>query len=82
MDPAQNFEGPYRVSETPQGNRWHYHCLLLSLSPQGRSVVGDDNQFGFALAQGLEGLSESQAVFARFHYQRQTGVDALDGLFL
>jgi hypothetical protein len=82
MNPALNSEGPCRVSETPQGNRWHEYCLLLSLSPQRRSVVSDDDQFGFALTQGLECLPESQAVFARFHYQRQTRVDALNGLFL
>lgn len=46
------------------------------------SIVGDDDQLGLALAQGLQGLLVSEAVLAGFHDQRQTGVDAIQSLFL
>lgn len=46
------------------------------------SIVGDDDQLGLALAQGLQGLLVSEAVLAGLHDQRQAGVDAIQSLFL
>jgi len=54
----------------------------LQISPQGGGVAGDEDQFGLALAQSLEGLLVAQAVLAGLHHQSQTGIGALQRLLL
>lgn len=56
--------------------------MKSSFSPQSRGVAGDEHQFSLALTQGLQSLLVTQAVFAGFHYQSQTGIGALQSLFL
>lgn len=46
------------------------------------SVVSQDDQLSFALTECLQGLFVSQAEFAGFHHQGQTGVDGFQCLFL
>ncbi|KAK6299371.1 hypothetical protein J4Q44_G00308810, partial [Coregonus suidteri] len=48
---------------------------------EGRCVVGQDDQLGFALADHLLRLLVSQNVFTALHHQLETGVDGLQGLF-
>lgn len=50
--------------------------------PQGRTVVGEDDQLGFALANHFQGLFVPQHIFATFHNQLEPGVNGLQGLFL
>ena len=47
-----------------------------------RAVVGDDHKLGLALAEGLEGLVEAEAVLAALHDEGELGVDTLLGLLL
>jgi len=57
------------------------HRVVLNLTlPQGRRVVGDDDELGLALAQRLERLAVAEHVLATLHHQRQPSVDALDRL--
>lgn len=55
---------------------------VLFDSPEGRAVVGQDDQLGFSLTDHLLGLFVAQHVFPTFHHQLETGVDGLQGLFL
>lgn len=50
---------------------------LLSISPEWWRVVGNDDQLGFALSQRFQRLVVTQAIFAGFHNQSQTGIGAL-----
>lgn len=45
-------------------------------------IVGNDDQLGLALAEGLQGLLVAQAKLAGLHDQSQTSIDALQSLFL
>ena len=59
--------------------------LLLNsrfILPEWWCVVGNDDQFGLALTQCLQGLFVSQAEFAGFHDQSQTGIGGFQSLFL
>lgn len=55
--------------------RWT-RILFLSVSPEWWRIVGDDDQFGFALSQRFQRLIVSQTIFAGFHNQSQTGIGA------
>lgn len=58
------------------------HGIVLHFRlPEGRCVVGQDDQLGFTLADHLLGLLVSQNIFTAFHHQLETGVDGLQGLF-
>lgn len=58
--------------------------LLLNSQflPEWWCVVANDDQFCFALTQWFQRLFVSQAVFAGFHYQSQTGIGAFQSFFL
>lgn len=58
------------------------YCFRSVYLPEGRCVVGQDDQLGFTLADHLLGLLVSQNIFTAFHHQLETGVDGLQGLFL
>ena len=51
-------------------------------SPEGRSVVGHEDELGLAVTQGLEGLLVAEHVLATLHDKSQARVDALDSLLL
>lgn len=86
---------PRQARQTPYGSkiglgtssRERWEILLLSnrdadFLPEMGSVVGNDDQLGLALAEGLQGLLVAQAVLAGLHDQSQTSIDALQSLFL
>lgn len=54
----------------------------LSVIPQRWRIVGDDDQFRFALSQRFQRLFIAQAKFAGFHDQSQTGICAFQSFFL
>ena len=57
--------------------------VVLDLRAHQRgAVVGDDHKLGLALAEGLEGLVEAEAVLAALHDESKLGVDAFLGLLL
>lgn len=51
-------------------------------TPQSRTVVGQDYQLGFSLANHFLRLLVSENVFTALHHKLQSGVDGLQGLFL
>lgn len=73
----------HMVSKT---NRCTFDARKLYFSivnlPQWWCIVGNDDQFSFALTQCFERLFISQAKFAGFHDQSQTSIGALQSLFL
>lgn len=65
-----------------RGGCGKYYFSVIGSLPEVGSVVGDDDQLGLTLAEGLQSLLVAQAVLAGFHDQSQTSVDALQSLFL
>lgn len=78
------FATPYGFKKKDQRIVCKKTLLLNSrfILPEWWSVVGNDDQFGFALTQCLQGLFVSQAEFAGFHDQSQTGIGGFQSLFL
>lgn len=59
------------------------HGIVLYFRfPQGRTVVGEDDQLRFALSDHLQSLLVAQHVLATFHNQLEPRVDRLQRLFL
>lgn len=59
------------------------HGIVLDLRfPEGRAVVGQDDQLGFPLTDHLLGLFVAQDVLSTLHHQLESGVDGLHRLFL
>ena len=56
--------------------------MLKQCLPQWRGVVGDDDQFGFALAESFQCLLVAEHVLATLHHQGKARVNTLYGLFL
>ncbi|EZA60518.1 hypothetical protein X777_14543, partial [Ooceraea biroi] len=54
----------------------------ISVSPQWWCIASNDDQLGFALTKGLQGLLITKNIFTRFHDKSQSGIDALLSLFL
>lgn len=83
-----------RLHMVSKKNRLYLVCkktLLLSsllffpfqiCLPEWWSVVSNDDQFGFALTQCLQGLFVAQAKFAWFHNQSQTWIGRFQSFFL
>ena len=50
--------------------------------PEGRSVVGNDDQLSQASSEGLQCLLVAEHVLAGLHDKSQTGIDVVRCLFL
>ena len=55
---------------------------LLNTLPEGRCVVGDDDELSLALPQCLERLFVAEHILAGLNDQTEARVDALYGLLL
>merc|ERR1712045_158626 len=57
------------------------HGVVLDLRlPEGRSVVGNNDELGLAQPEAVEGLLVAQEALARLHDKGETRVDALIAL--
>merc|ERR550534_2954589 len=57
------------------------HGVVLDLRlPEGRSVVGDDDELGLAQSEAVEGLFVAQQALSGLHDEGQARVDALVAL--
>jgi len=64
------------VMDTSLGQ--HGVVLYLRL-PQGWGVIGDDDQLGLSIPQGLDSLLVAKHKLTRLHNQSKSGVDGLIG---
>lgn len=53
----------------------------MSNKPQGRNIVGEENELGLSVSKGLESLLVSQDVLSGLHDHRKTRIDVLGILF-
>lgn len=71
------------VSAVMMDSGFGQHSVVLNFRfPQSRTVVGQDYQLGFSLANHFLRLLVSENVFTALHHKLQSRVDGLQGLFL
>ena len=61
--------------------QWKTHTPRFFQLPQGWAVVGEDDQFRFALSDHFQSLFVPQHVLSTFHNQLEPRVDRLQWLF-